>query len=340
MRPPELHVVLVGLGRAAQAVDKVQQSAVLLVPAGVDGAVEDHLGFGDELAVAGAFGVLEKEPHALDVVAGVDDAALGDVQAGLALGTDVFKHTAELVLDVVFKDVVYALLGALLIQGAVLGVDAHQHACHVQIDHRDAKRAAAARLGDRLGAETGRVRHAVGQIPIGVIGAARPLQTGAVARDAVVFGVRHGIEGFREIVAALAQGLALGGHGEVHPIPGLVVETVGLHKVQAALRGGQPLVLHPVQVAQPCEDPAAAPLHPDALVGGKNLALAVQAGVDAAVDLVHAVFQPEVYTAVQLLADPLLCLQQFFSVHDKDLPIYSSVRRASAQAALAPLLFR
>ena len=40
MGPPELHVVLIGLRGTPQAVDEVEQAAVLVVPAGLDGLVK------------------------------------------------------------------------------------------------------------------------------------------------------------------------------------------------------------------------------------------------------------------------------------------------------------
>ncbi len=52
MRPPELHVVLIGLGRQALGVDKVQKSTVFLVPTGADGVVEDGLRLFDEFRLA------------------------------------------------------------------------------------------------------------------------------------------------------------------------------------------------------------------------------------------------------------------------------------------------
>ena len=61
-------------------------------------------------------------------------------------------------------------------------------------------------------------------------------------------------------------------------------------------------------MAQVCKDPAAAALHPYALIGGVDPAIAVQAGVHAAVLVVHAVLQPEVDAALQLLFGPALCL--------------------------------
>lgn len=70
MRPPELHIVLIRLGRQTLGVDKVQKSAVFLVPTGVDGVVEDGLRLFDQLWLAELLRILQQEPHALDVVTG------------------------------------------------------------------------------------------------------------------------------------------------------------------------------------------------------------------------------------------------------------------------------
>ena len=50
--PPELHIVLVGLGGLAQAVDEVEQAAVLLIPAGLDGLSRRFHGGGVRSRVA------------------------------------------------------------------------------------------------------------------------------------------------------------------------------------------------------------------------------------------------------------------------------------------------
>ena len=84
--------MLVGLGRIAQAVHEVEKTLVLVVPAGLDCPVENLLGLANQLLVAGALGVLQQEPHALDVVAGVHNAAVGVVQMGLAVGAHVLQH--------------------------------------------------------------------------------------------------------------------------------------------------------------------------------------------------------------------------------------------------------
>ena len=216
---------------------------------------------------------------------------------------------------VVFENLIHAGLGLLLVERLALGVHPHHHGQHVQEDHGQAEAAAGAGLGDGLGAQAGGVGGAVPQIPVDSAGLAGALQAFPFTGDAVVFGVGQGIEGLGVEIAALAQGLAVFGDGEVHSVPGLAVDAVLLHEVQAALAGVQPFLLHAVHVAQVGEDPAAAALHPHALVGGVDLAGAVQAGVDAAVDGIHAVFQPEIDAGFQLLFGPGLGLTQLFFVH-------------------------
>ena len=315
VRPPQLHVVLVGLGGLLQAVGEVQQSAVLIVPAGFDGPVENFGGLLHQFLVAGALGVLQQEPHALDIVAGIDGTALGVVEAGGAVHVHVLQHALQFGMDVVFENLVHTGLGTLLIQGLPLAVHPQQHAGDVQDDHGDAEGPAGAGLGNGLGAHTHGVGHTVGQIPVQVIGPACALQIFLLAGDAVILGVGQGVEGLGEVVAALAEGLAVLGDGEVHPAAGLPVDAVFLHKVQAALTGRQPFLLHTIGVAEEREDPAAAALHPHALVGGVDLTLAVQAGIHAAVFPVNAVFQPEVGADVQFVLHPVPIGLQLYFVH-------------------------
>ncbi len=309
--PPQLHVVLIGLRGLAQAVGEVEQSAVLLVPAGLNGPVE-HLGrLVHQLLVPGALGVLQQEPHALDVVARVHNAAFGVVQPGLPVGA----HVLQLGLHVVLKYVVHALLGPLLIEGLSLRVHPQQGAGDIEEDHGDAEGPPGAGLGDGLGADARGVRHAVVQIPVQVVGPAGPLQVLLPPGHTVVLRVGQGVKRLGEAVPPLAQGLSVLGNGEVQPPPRPVVDTVLLQEVQAALTGGQPLVLGSVEVAQVGEDPAAPPLHPHTLVGGEHLSLPVQAGVHPAVHRVHAVVQPKRHAAVQLLLEPLVMALYALHIH-------------------------
>ena len=215
----------------------------------------------------------------------------------------------------VLEDVVHTLPCPLLIEGLPLRIGAQQHAGDIENDHGGAEGPSRPGLGNGLGTHAHGVGHTPAQVPVQVVALPGPLQPGALPGDAVVLGVGDGAEGLGEVIAPLAQGLTLRRDGEVHPVSGPMVEAVGLHKVQAASGCIQPLLLHAVAAAQEGENPAAPALHPHALVGGVDLAPPVQAGVDAAVLLVHAVRQPEIGGALQLAFYPGLGLQQFFSVH-------------------------
>ena len=172
MRPPELHVMLVGLGRSAQAVDEVQQSAVFLVPAGVDGTVEDGLRLLHQVHVSGTFGVLKQEPDTFDIVARIDDPALGHIQTRFPFRADVLQDAAQVVLHMIAENVLHAGGRPFFVQRLLLRVDPHQHGSHIQIDHRDAEGSAAAGLRNRLRAEAGGIRHAVVEVPVEIIGSA------------------------------------------------------------------------------------------------------------------------------------------------------------------------
>ena len=134
-----------------------------------------------------------------------------------------------------------------------------------------------------------RVGHAVVEIPVEVIRAPGALKVLPLAGHAVILRVRHGVKCLGKAVPALAERRALGGDGEVHPVPGRAVYAVRLHKVKAALRCAQPFLARAVYMAEIREDPAAAPLHPHAFICGVYFALAIEAGVYAAIDRVHAV---------------------------------------------------
>ena len=250
--------------------------------------------------------MLQQEPHALDVVAGVDGAALGVPEPGRAVHVHVLQGAFQLRLHVVLENVVHAPLGPLLIEGLPLGVRPQQHAGDVQNNHGGAEGPAPPGLRDGLGPHAHGVRFSLAQVPVEVIALPGPLQAGLVPRHAVILGVGDGAERLGEVVAPLAQRLSLRRDGEVHPVPRPVVEAVGLHEVQAAFGGVQPLLPDSVIAAQKGKDPAAAALHPDALVGGVDFALPVQAGVHAAVLFIHAVLQPEIGGALQFRLCPSL----------------------------------
>ena len=259
------------------------------------------------LLVALPVGVLHQEPGALDVVAGVDHPALGHVAPELAVGADTLQGAAQLRLVVVAENLIHALGGPLAVKRVLLGVHPAQDRGDVQIDHRVGQGAAGAGLWDGLGAHPRGVGdQPLVQVPDQVVGRAGPLQAGLVAGNTVILGVGDGIEALGEAIAALTQRLAVAGDGEVHPVARRPVDAVPLHEVQAALAGGQPLLLHSVHVAQISEDPSAAALHPHTLVRGEHLSLPIQTGIDAAVHRVHAVFHPKPDAALQFLLNPLL----------------------------------
>src|SRR5699024_1806018 len=140
----------------------------------------------------GTVGVLHEEPGALDVVAGVDDAALGDHAAEFAVGAHVLQGAAQLRLEGVLKNILHALGGSFIINSLLLLILVHtaQDGGDVQIDHGVGQAAAAAGLGNGLGAQArGVLNQALVQLPDQIIGGSCPLQAGLVAGDAVIFGV-------------------------------------------------------------------------------------------------------------------------------------------------------
>ena len=298
--------MLVGLGGQALAVDEVEQSAELLVPAGLDGQAEDLLGRAVQLLVAAVVGLVHHEPAALDVVPRVHHAAGGVPELRLALQVHALQRASQLRAVMPVHDAVGALARVPVVLLRVRGVHAPHDADDVQEDHRVAQRVARARFRDGLGPEPCRVLdQAVVQVVDHLVRPARALQMLNLACEPVVLGVRDGVEALREAVAPLAQGLALGRHREVQAAARLAVDAVLLQEVQTALSGLQPFGALSVQAAQVRERPGAAPLHPYALVGGVHLTRAVEAGVNAAVLAVHAVREPEVHAGVQLGAAPV-----------------------------------
>ena len=123
--------------------------------------------------------------------------------------------------------------------------------------------------------------------------------------NAVVFRVGDAVEGFTVAVSPLAQGIAIGFHGEVKPAFGVVVDAVFFQKIDAALGKLQPVLPDAVHPAEISVSPAAAALHPHAFVGGEYPARPVQASVNTAVFMVPTVLQPEIGHIFQLRPDPL-----------------------------------
>ena len=234
MRPPELHVMLVCLGRFAERVNKVQQPAVFLVPSGGYRPIEYFLRLGDKRRVTGFARIFQQEPHALNVMPGVNNSPLSVIQSRCAVNRNVFQHAPELRVDMVAENIVHAGRGALGVERCALRIDALHHGGNVEIDHRDAEGAPRARGGLGFRAETGRVGHAVVEIPVEVICAPRALEMLPLAGHAVILRVRHGVKCLGKAVPALAERRTLGGDGKVHPVPGGAVYAVRLHKVETA----------------------------------------------------------------------------------------------------------
>ena len=251
-------------------------------------------------------------------MAGVDDPTRGGVGLQRAVRADGLEDAVQLRPVVVLHDLVDAGRGPLVVKRGVGRVAAAHDRGDVQIDHRFSEAAAPAGLRDGLRAEAGRVGdEAVAQLPVQLIGPPRALDARLVARDGVILGVRHRVEVLAEAVAPLAQGPPVAGHGEIHPPARVAVDAVVLEEVQAAPAGLQPLGPDAVVRAEEGVDPAAASLHPDALVCGIDLALPVEAGVDAAVLPVQAVLQPEGRAPRQLILHPLVIAAKCLLIHGK-----------------------
>ncbi len=256
-------------------------------------------------------------------MAGVDGAALGVIEAGSPVHIHVFQHALKLRLHVVAENLLHALGGPLVVEGPALRVHPAQGAGDVEDNHRHAEGTAGAGFRNGLWPQAGGVGHAVVQVPVKVVGPAGPQEVLLPPGYAVILGVGQGVKGLGVAVAALTQRLSLPGDGEVHPAPGVVVDAVLLQKVQAAFGGLQPLRPGAVGVAEAGEHPPAPPLHPDAFIGGVNLPLSVQTGVDAPVLPVHAVVQPEADAPLQFLPHPGLGrLQNSLLIHDRNTPFH------------------
>ena len=123
--------------------------------------------------------------------------------------------------------------------------------------------------------------------------------------DAIILRVGDAVEGFTVAVSPLAQGIAVGFHGEVKPALGVVVDAVFFQKINTALGKLQPILPDAVDPAEISIGPAAAALHPHAFVGGEYPARPVQTGVNTAVFMVPTVLHPEIGHIFQLRPDPL-----------------------------------
>ena len=245
----------------------------------------------------------------------VDDATVCEVKARRAVRGDIFQCTAEIKLDKILENFLDALRRARGVNILALRVAAHEDERDIEIDHRNAEGAAAARFGNDFGSHADRVFHAVVEIPIEVCHLPRAGKTAFVARDGVIFRVRHRAERLGEAIPALPQRLTVLCNGKIHTVACGVIKAVTLHKIKAAAAGVEPFRLRAVDCAQMGKDPAAPPLHPDALIRGIDFTGSVEAGIDTAEFRIHAVFQPKIYAAIQFRAYPSMRLGKLLFSH-------------------------
>ena len=248
-------------------------------------------------------------------MARVDDAPRGNVALKFSVHPHRFQGAVQIGFVVVGEDVVDALGGILVVESGLFRVYTAQNAGHVQKDHGVGQSAPLSGFGDGFGAKAGGVGSAVVQIVYQLIGPAGPFQAFSVAGNAVVFRIGDGIKSLGKAVPALAQGFSVCRHGEVHPVSGTAVDAVVFHKIQTGPGRFQPFRPGAVQAAHVGKNPAAPSLHPNAFIGGKHLAFPGQAGVDAAVLGIHAVFEPKVHRGFKFGANPALPAAQFFGIH-------------------------
>ena len=278
----------------------------------MDCPVKNLLGLRNKLLIAGALCMLQQEPDALDIMAGIDNAAVGKLRAGFAIGANIFQNALEFGVIAVAEDFIHTLLCPLLVKGLSFRIGTHHDACDIQIYHRQTKGTAGARLRNGLGAEAGGIGCTVPEIPVDLVGTLCPFQAFLLSRHTVILRIGHRIKGLGIVIAALAKRLSVCSDGEIHSALRIRIDAVFFHKVQAGFGCLQPLVPFAVDGAKISKNPAASSLHPHAFVGGIDLAFPVETGVDAAVLFVHAVLQPEMDAGVQLLANPRTGGKQFF----------------------------
>ena len=153
------------------------------------------------------------------------------------------------------------------------------------------------------------------EIPIEVCHLPCAGKTAFFAGNSVIFRVRHGAERLGEAIPTLPQRPTVLRDGKIHTVACGVVEAVTLHKIKAAAAGVEPFRLRAVDCAQMGKDPAAPPLHPDALIRGIDFTGSVETGIDAAEFRIHAVFQPKIYAAIQFRAYPSMRLGKLLVSH-------------------------
>ena len=128
VRPPQLHIVLIGLRRLAQAIHEIEQPAVLLIPAGVDGIQEETLRLFMQGGVAQPVGFFHQKPGAFDVVPRIHHPAGGDIAHEFPVWADGFQRAAQVLLAVIGENIMHALRGTLVVQRLTLRIGPAQDA--------------------------------------------------------------------------------------------------------------------------------------------------------------------------------------------------------------------
>ena len=257
-----------------------------------------------QAAIALPPGLFHQKPAALNGVAGVEGAVDAHARVILPFGAHGFQGHPAVLFAVELEDLIHAPACAQAVGIRVFGVGVPHHGAQVQVDHGARQAAQRAGFGVDFGAEARGVSLPLVQPPDEVIAIPGLVHISALAGELEKLGARHGIEGFGKAVAALPQGLAIPGDLEIHAVAQIVVDTVPLCKIQAALGKGAPGGVFAVDIAEFGKGPGAAPLHPHGLVGGVDLAGPVEAGEDAAKSLILAVCQPEVEAGCQFIFHP------------------------------------
>ena len=113
-----------------------------------------------QLFVATVVCFVHHEPAAFNVVTRVYHAAVGVPQFGVALRVNAFQRAAQFGVVVVVHNVVAHFARVLVVFLDVSGVNTTHDANDIQEDHGVAQRAAGARGGDGLGAQSRGILHA------------------------------------------------------------------------------------------------------------------------------------------------------------------------------------
>ena len=305
MRPPQLHVVLICLRRAAKTIDKIEQSAVFLIPTGMDRVIKNLNGLRKQCIVLCDLRLLHQEPAAFDIMSGINNAASRRICLQFSFRSDRFQRTLEFRFYMIAQDLLYALLRACIVKCALFRITAAHDCRYIQINHRISQSAARARLRDRFGAKSGRVfDQMVIELINQLIRSPRTFDADMLPGIVIILGVCHCIKRLGEAVAPLAQRMSVSRHSEIHPVPDVAVDAVRLHKVKAAPADLQPFLALSIVCAQICVCPCAASLHPYAFVCAVNFPGFVKAGINTAVFMVYPILAPEFDGALQFFLHP------------------------------------